>query len=90
MNLKSISVLFSGRVQKVGFRYFVLRQAVELGVNGFVKNLPEGTVYMEAESTEKNLEILVRRCEIDPPQSNVTSIEKRSIPLQNFTNFTIR
>ena len=38
-----------GRVQGVGYRYFVLRQAEELGLAGFARNLPDGSVEVIAE-----------------------------------------
>lgn len=46
------SVFFSGRVQGVGFRYSTLRVANEFEVSGFVKNLSDGRVQLEAEGNE--------------------------------------
>ena len=43
------TVFFSGRVQGVGFRYTALQVAKEFEVSGFVINLPDGRVQMEAE-----------------------------------------
>jgi acylphosphatase len=37
-----------GRVQGVVFRYSTLREARRLGICGFVRNMPDGTVYIEA------------------------------------------
>jgi len=43
------TVFFSGRVQGVGFRYQTLQVAREFEVSGWVKNLPDGRVQLEAE-----------------------------------------
>ena len=45
-----------GRVQGVGFRYFVWQSAQRLGINGFVKNLYDGSVYIIAEANGTVLE----------------------------------
>jgi len=45
------TVVFSGRVQGVGFRYTALQVAKEFEVSGWVKNLPDGRVQLEAEGT---------------------------------------
>ena len=42
----------SGRVQGVGYRYFVLRQAERLGVTGFARNRPDGSVEVVAEGSD--------------------------------------
>ena len=44
-----LTVYYSGRVQGVGFRYHTLQVAKEFDVSGFVRNLPDGRVQMEAE-----------------------------------------
>ncbi len=45
------TALFTGRVQGVGFRYQTLQVAKEFDVSGFVKNLGDGRVHLEAEGT---------------------------------------
>lgn len=56
---KSITV--SGKVQGVGFRYFVRQEARALGITGWVMNLKDGTVTMEAQSSPQVLEELIER-----------------------------
>jgi len=46
-----VTAFFTGRVQGVGFRYQTLQVAKEFEVSGFVKNLPDGRVQLEAEGT---------------------------------------
>jgi acylphosphatase len=53
---KRLSVLFSGSVQGVGFRYTTERIARALPVTGFVRNLPDGQVEVVAEGEERTLE----------------------------------
>lgn len=48
-----------GRVQGVGFRYFVVREAQQLGLTGWVRNRPDGTVETEAVGDEATLERFV-------------------------------
>ena len=52
---KRLSVIFSGRVQGVGFRYEVCHVAAPLEVTGFVRNLWDGTVELVAEGNEGEL-----------------------------------
>ena len=50
-----LSASIRGRVQGVGFRYWVLQQAREQGVMGWVRNTPQGSVEVEAQGTEDQL-----------------------------------
>ena len=52
---KRMNVLFSGRVQGVGFRYTTCRKAEDFKVEGFVRNLPDGNVELVAEGPEQDL-----------------------------------
>jgi acylphosphatase len=54
-----VAVYFTGRVQGVGFRYSTLQVAKEFEVAGFVRNLDDGRVYMEAEGTRQVLAAFV-------------------------------
>jgi len=51
---------FSGTVQGVGFRYTVERYAHQLGICGWVRNLPDGRVELKAEAQKSVLEELLR------------------------------
>ena len=48
-------IYYSGRVQGVGFRYFTWQAAREFEVSGYVENLPDGRVLLEAEGLESEI-----------------------------------
>jgi len=56
-------IIFSGRVQGVGFRFTVQRYALELKLTGWVKNLPDGTVETLVEGAEEQVERLCSHLE---------------------------
>ena len=58
-----LSVHFSGRVQGVGFRYQTLQLAKGFEVSGFVRNLPDGRVHLEAEGDKAEVEAFVAEIE---------------------------
>lgn len=53
-------MIVSGRVQGVGFRYSVFKKALELGLTGWVQNKADGTVEIEVEGKEENIEDLIK------------------------------
>ena len=69
-----------GRVQGVGFRVFALREAVHLGVDGFVANEQDGSVHVVAEGPRADLEALVVRLEEGPPGAIVERVATRWEP----------
>ena len=66
--MERIHAVAKGRVQGVGYRYFVLECARTTGVHGYVKNLPDGTVEIVAESSPTALDDFLRlaRAKNDP------------------------
>ncbi len=79
-----------GRVQGVGFRYFTHKKAIEIGVFGFVKNLSNGNVYIEAEADEIEMQTFLNLLEKGPSFGRTDRIQKQESPIQNFTSFEIR
>jgi acylphosphatase len=53
------TIFFSGRVQGVGFRYATMQVAKEFDVTGYVTNLPDGRVQLEAEGTREEIDAFV-------------------------------
>ncbi len=65
----------TGRVQGVGYRYFVARAARGLGLSGYVRNLPDGTVEVAASGDRAVLDSLVALLEEGPPGAIVESVK---------------
>ena len=77
MNATSrVRLRIEGRVQGVGFRYFVEREARRLGLSGWVRNAPDGSVEAEAEGDRGPLEDFIRSARQGPPASRVTRVEE--------------
>ena len=64
-------IFVNGLVQGVGFRYFVFREAVALGVTGFTKNLYSGEVQTVAEGEKALIEELIKKIRIGPSHASV-------------------
>ncbi len=82
--------VFAGTVQGVGFRYFVRNIAKEMGVKGYVRNLPDGTVEVVAEGDEQTLREFLKAIEHGPPLAEVTDIRYQFEDKEGgFTDFEI-
>jgi acylphosphatase len=64
-----------GRVQGVGYRFFVRRQASALALRGYVRNLPDGAVEVIAEGSRRSLEQLRRELERGPIGAEVDAVD---------------
>ncbi len=69
-----------GRVQGVGFRYFVLRRAQLLNLTGWVANRPDGSVEVVAEGESSQLEELLELLRHGPVGSYVTKLHHQPCP----------
>jgi acylphosphatase len=72
-------LVVSGRVQGVGFRWFVRQAARELGLAGRVRNLPDGTVEVEVAGPEEALARLRERLREGPPGSRVAQLAEQEL-----------
>jgi acylphosphatase len=87
---QAFAVTLNGRVQNVGFRFATVEKAQEMGVKGFVKNKPDGTVYIEAEGESEDLNRFLEWCKEGPPAAKVKEADKQEIPIQEFTSFHVK
>jgi acylphosphatase len=80
-----------GRVQGVGFRYFVLRAAGQLPVAGWVSNELDGTVRCVAEGDRRDLERLLETLREGPPGADVSRVDDHWLPATGRMNgFSVR
>ena len=70
----AVNVIVHGRVQGVYYRDFAKRRATELGLAGYARNLPDGTVEVRAEGERKQLHQLIGHLENGPPAARVEKI----------------
>jgi acylphosphatase len=87
--LKTITVLIQGKVQGVFYRQSAKDKAKEIGITGFVKNQPDGSVYAIATGTEEQLSLFIDWCQQGPPKAIVTNIEIQPNALLIFETFRI-
>lgn len=84
-------MIVSGVVQGVGFRYYVFREATRLGINGWTRNRPDGSVEIQAEGDRGLLDELFRQIQIGPSHAHVANVEFEPYePTGEFDSFEIR
>jgi acylphosphatase len=90
--MMKITACAKGRVQGVGYRYFVTDCARETGVSGFVKNVSDGSVIIVAEGSDDALDEFVRmvKAKGDPVIRVDTMEVTKSGPTGEFSGFGIR
>jgi len=69
-----------GRVQGVGFRYFVLREAMDLELRGWVANTKDGSVRCVAEGPRERLDVLLTLLRAGPPAAVVDGVSELWMP----------
>jgi acylphosphatase len=71
-----VRLIIRGRVQGVWFRESTRREAVSLGVTGWVRNLPDGSVEAVVEGPEDRVRRLVSWCHKGPPAAVVSRVDE--------------
>ncbi|MCH2448884.1 MAG: acylphosphatase [Gracilimonas sp.] len=83
-------IFITGRVQGVGFRHFTRKNAENLGVTGWVKNLSDGRVEAVFQGSEEQIEELIQRCKKGPVASYVQNIEvEKDSGEEDYKNFSV-
>lgn len=81
--------LVRGRVQGVGFRYFAQHAAVELGLNGYARNLDDGSVEVYAVGPTDRLDEMAGRLHRGPRWGEVRGVEEMEEAIQVMGEFRI-
>ena len=79
-----------GRVQGVGFRNFVQRCALQIGVAGYTRNLSDGRVEVLAQGSASNLEQLESELWRGPAWAEVTNVTREETNARTLNGFGIR
>ena len=86
-----LEAVVRGRVQGVGFRYFVLREANRLALDGWVANDADGSVRLIAEGDRVDLDRLAERVSVGPAGATIADLEVRWSAAQGgWSGFSVR
>jgi len=89
--MKRVHVYVSGIVQGVFFRYHTQERALEMGVDGWVRNLPDGRVEAVFEGEDRAVDQMVAFCRRGPPGAHVTKVElHEEIWTGEFKGFSVK
>ena len=86
----AFSALVKGRVQGVGFRYSAAREALRLGICGWVRNNYSGDVEVWAEGQPEKLELFLKWLCRGPQLSRVDSIDKDDTEPRGYNGFDVK
>jgi len=87
--IKHLAIHINGKVQGVFFRASTKAVADQLGVKGIIKNMPDGSVYAEAEADEVALDMFLDWCKEGPEKADVTDVKSATGELKNYRNFEV-
>jgi acylphosphatase len=88
--MKAIDVVVAGRVQKVGFRAFTKRNALLLGVKGYVENTGDGKVHAVLEGDEHQIDKLLELIRQGPGVAQVREVKVSDIEKAGHKGFEVR
>jgi len=88
--MKHYEIKIIGKVQGVGFRFMAMEAAYKYHVRGFVQNLKDSSVYIEAEGKEEDLQRFLEWCRSGALGTKVDRIEVTEGHLKNYVTFDIK
>ena len=82
-------VIFHGRVQGVNFRANASELATSLGLNGWIRNLADGTVEAHFEGKEERIMEMIERSKTELFPAIVDSVDIEDVPTENHCDFSV-
>lgn len=90
MSMKRVHVLLTGRVQGVFFRESARQEAADLGVKGWIRNMPDGRVEGVFEGDDARVDALVQWCRDGPDRAAVEDVAVEEEPaMDSFEEFQV-
>ena len=86
---KRISLLITGKVQGVGYRYSVKLKAESMAIRGYVRNQLDGSVFVTVQGENTAVENFVKWCYKGPSAALVRGVEKMPGSIEDFNEFKI-
>jgi len=87
--MKHLNITVHGKVHGVFYRASTKAVADQLGVKGLVKNMKDGTVYIEAEGDDFSIESFLEWCHEGPEKAKVEKVETVEGEIKNYRNFEV-
>jgi len=88
--IKAYQIIIKGKVQGVGFRANAHAFAIKNNLLGFVKNLPDGNVFIHAEGNEENINLLIEWCYVGPRLAKVSEVQANEVQAIFYKTFELR
>ncbi|MEI7664361.1 MAG: acylphosphatase [Bacteroidota bacterium] len=87
--MKHVNITLTGKVQRVGFRFYSMEAAARYSINGFIMNSGHDQVYIEAEGSDENIHLFLSWCRKGPVGARVDNLEMSEAPLKNFSGYKV-
>ena len=87
--MKRLRIKVEGRVQGVFYRASTQSKALELGLSGWVKNQPDGSVLIEVQGNTEVLDKMIKWCKEVPIMARIDNLDQEDIPVEAGTSFDI-
>ncbi|MBI3109751.1 acylphosphatase [Candidatus Daviesbacteria bacterium] len=87
--MKHLNIKVYGKVQGIFFRASAKIEADKLQISGFVRNEPDGSLYIEAEGEKEKLDEFVKWCHQGPSLAQVEKVTVTESQVKNFSQFEI-
>lgn len=88
--MKTIHTIVTGRVQGVGFRHFAVRCANDLGLCGWVKNMPDGGVETMIQGQDDEIDEMIRLLKRGPGSAIIRAMTIEEAESEELPGFTVR
>ena len=88
--MKNLRIHISGKVYKVGFRYYLKQMASVKHVKGYVKYDTDHSLLLEVQGNENDIDEFVKYCRLGCMSSTVSEVLLKDVPVKDYNKFEIR